>query len=165
MICVGSSMATPFAPGRHRHGSAPGNGPSAAKGHRGLLAVSTLAAISMVLMIVWHNADLRSDLADAVKAERFCAAARARRTRRATAGPAPARRTEALRQCRVAVANSDWPMPPVDLEKALTTIGSDNRLSSIKEPALALLKRVENELQVDADRCVASPPSVVRRLA
>ena len=53
---------------------------------------------------------------------------------------------------RVAVANSDWPSARVDLEKALTTIGSDNRLSSIKEPALALLKRVENELQVDADR-------------
>ena len=53
---------------------------------------------------------------------------------------------------RVAVAASDWPSARLDLEKALTTIGSEARLEDLKEPAQALLKQVEQELRVEADR-------------
>ncbi len=53
---------------------------------------------------------------------------------------------------RVAAAAGDWPRARVDLEKALTTIGGDSRLASLKEPAVALLKRAEQELRIEADR-------------
>ena len=53
---------------------------------------------------------------------------------------------------RVAVAASDWSSARLDLEKALTTIGSEAPLEDLKEPAQALLQQVEQELRVEADR-------------
>ena len=52
----------------------------------------------------------------------------------------------------MAVAAGDWAGARVDLEKTLTTVGGDARLASLKDPAVALLGRVEQELRVEADR-------------
>ena len=53
---------------------------------------------------------------------------------------------------RVSAAASDWPSARLHLEKALTTLGGEARVQALKEPAQALLKRVEQELRVEADR-------------
>ena len=53
---------------------------------------------------------------------------------------------------RVAVAASDWSSARLHLEKALTTIGSEARVEDLREPAQTLLKQVEQELRVEADR-------------
>ena len=53
---------------------------------------------------------------------------------------------------RVAVAAGDWSNARLDLEKALTTIGDGPQLESLKGPAQALLKQVEQELRAEADR-------------
>ncbi len=60
---------------------------------------------------------------------------------------------------RVAVAASDWSNARLDLEKALTTIGGETRVEDVKEPAQALLKQVEQELRVEADRRSLRPAS------
>ena len=53
---------------------------------------------------------------------------------------------------RVAVAASDWSNARLDLEKALTTLGGEAPFENLREPAQALLKQVEQELRVEADR-------------
>ncbi len=50
------------------------------------------------------------------------------------------------------MAAGDWSNARLDLEKALTTIGNEPRLNTLKEPAEALLKQVEEHLRVEADR-------------
>ena len=117
-----------------------------------LLGVITLAIAGGVLFVVWHNVSLRGKLDVALAEER-----RARQ-----------REMEALREqhlartlnegqklfdsARVAAAASDWSSARVDLEKSLTTIGSEARFDALREPALALLARVQKELRVEADR-------------
>jgi eukaryotic-like serine/threonine-protein kinase len=117
-----------------------------------LVALSTLAALCIVLLIVWHNVSLQGKLDVAIERER-----------RARNSEMDARREIHLTQlqqesqklydsARVAVAASDWATARLDLEKALTTIGSEARLDAVREPAEALLKRVTHELRVEADR-------------
>jgi eukaryotic-like serine/threonine-protein kinase len=117
-----------------------------------LLAVSTLAAIAMVLLIVWHNITLRSELGVALSEERQ---ARQREQEAREEQRLALLQQEAQKlfdSARLAVAAADWPRARVDLEKTLTTVGGNARLSSLEEPALALLKRVEDELRVESDR-------------
>jgi tetratricopeptide (TPR) repeat protein len=117
-----------------------------------LLAVSALAIMSMVLFIVWHNVSLRGKLDIAVAQERR---ARQRELDAVAANHLTLVRQEAQKlfdSARVAVAASDWSNARLDLEKTLTTIGTDERLDPLKQSALALLKQAEHELRVEADR-------------
>ena len=93
-----------------------------------LLGVSTLAVVGMVLFIVWHNVSLRGQLDVASGGRTPGPAAGARRGRGAAAVAGPSRRG---RSCST-VPGSPWP-PAIgrvrgsNLEKALTTIGSEAR--------------------------------------
>ena len=106
----------------------------------------------MVLFIVWHNVSLRGKLDVALAEER--------RARQREHDAVEEQRLSLVQQegqklfdsARVAVAASDWSSARLDLEKALTTIGSEARLEDLREPAQALLKQVEQELRVEADR-------------
>jgi tetratricopeptide (TPR) repeat protein len=117
-----------------------------------LLAVSTVAALGMVFGIVWHNVNLQSELDVALKKER--------QARQRELDAREEQRLALIQQegqklfdsARVAAAAGDWAAARVDLEKTLTTIGSNGRLESLKDPALTLLKRVEQELRVETDR-------------
>jgi len=117
-----------------------------------LLAVSMLAVLSMVLFVVWHNLSLRGKLDVAIAEER--------RARQRELDALEKNRLALLQQegqklfdsARIAVAASDWASARLDLEKALTTIGSEARLETLREPAQSLLKQVEQELHVEADR-------------
>ncbi len=117
-----------------------------------LLGVSTLLVLGMVLFIVWHNVSLRGKLDVALAEER--------RARQREYDAVEEQRLSLVRQegrklfdsARVAVASSDWSSARLHLEKALTTIGSEARAEDLREPAQTLLKQVEQELRVDADR-------------
>ena len=50
------------------------------------------------------------------------------------------------------MAAGDWSNARLDLEKALTTLGDEASFEKLRGPAHALLKRVEQELRVEADR-------------
>ncbi len=117
-----------------------------------LMAVSTMAVLSMVLFVVWHNVSLRTRLDIALAHER---AARQREEdaieeRRLSLVQQEARKL--YDSARIATAASDWTNARVQLEKALTTIGDEPRLETLKEPARELLQRVEHELGVEEDR-------------
>jgi serine/threonine protein kinase/Tfp pilus assembly protein PilF len=117
-----------------------------------LMGVCAMAAIGTVLFIAWHNVSLRGRLDVALAKER--------RARQREQDAIAEQRLSLLQQeaqklfdsARVSVAASDWPSARLHLEKALTTIGSEARVVDLKEPAQALLKRVEKELRVEADR-------------
>ena len=117
-----------------------------------LMAVSMLAAVSMVMFILWHNVSLRGKLDVAITQERR---ARQRETDALAANHLTLVQQEAQKlfdSARVAVAASDWPNARLHLEKALTTIGSDSRLEGLQQAARTLLQQVEQELRVEADR-------------
>ncbi len=117
-----------------------------------LCAVIAVAAVGGVLFVVWHNVSLRGKLDLAIAAER--------RSKQREIDALEARRLTLVQQegqklfdsARVAAAASDWSTARLDLEKALSIIRSETHLDSLKESALALLKQVENELRVEADR-------------
>jgi serine/threonine protein kinase/tetratricopeptide (TPR) repeat protein len=117
-----------------------------------LLGVSTLAILSMVLLIVWHNASLRGKLDVALAEERGAKKREldALEDRRLTLVEQEGQKL--FDGARVAAAAGDWPGARLNLEKALTTIGGEARLKSLKDPAEALLKQVEQELRLEADR-------------
>ncbi len=117
-----------------------------------LLAVIPLALASIVLFVFWHNVSLRGQLDVALVKER--------RARQGELDALQEHRLSLVRQegqrlfdsARVAVAAGDWSSARLDLEKALTTIGDGPRLEKLKEPARSLLKQVEQELRIEADR-------------
>jgi eukaryotic-like serine/threonine-protein kinase len=117
-----------------------------------LLAIIPLAFASIVLFVFWHNVSLRGQLDVALREER--------QARQREQDALQEHRLSLVRQegqklfdsARVAVAARDWSNARLDLEKALTTIGDGSRLQELKEPARALLKQVEQELGVEADR-------------
>jgi serine/threonine protein kinase/tetratricopeptide (TPR) repeat protein len=117
-----------------------------------LLAVSTLAVLSMVLFIAWHNVSLRGKLDIAISQER--------RARQREANAQAKSRLAILQQegqklydsARVSVAASDWTAARLDLEKALLTLGAEAGLESVREPAAALLSKAKEELRVEAAR-------------
>ena len=120
--------------------------------HHGAIGVCTLAVVSMVLIIAWHNVSLRGQLDVALAEERLL------RGREQEA--VEERRLSLVRQegqklfdgARVAVAAGDWPQARLQLEKALTTIGSEAPLESLKASAQTLLEQVEQELRAEANR-------------
>jgi serine/threonine protein kinase/predicted Zn-dependent protease len=117
-----------------------------------LLGVSALAVVSMVLLIVWHNASLRGQLDEARAEERLArqreqeALERHRLSRLQNLGQ------HLLADARLAAAARDWPGARLHLTKALAAIGGEARLRTVKASAQALLKRVEQELRALADR-------------
>jgi serine/threonine protein kinase/tetratricopeptide (TPR) repeat protein len=117
-----------------------------------LMAVCVLATVGAGLFIVWHNVSLRGRLDVALADERLArqreldALERQRLTLIQTEG------RKLYDSARLAVAANDWTTARLDLEKALATIGTERRLRDVREPAEALLKQVEHELGVEADR-------------
>jgi serine/threonine protein kinase/predicted Zn-dependent protease len=117
-----------------------------------LLAVSAMAVLSMIGLVVWHNVSLRGKLDVALAEER--------RARQREIDALAERRLTLLQQegqrlfdgARLTVAASDWSAARLDLAKALTTIGNEPRLKSLKDSAESLLGHVEQELRVEADR-------------
>jgi serine/threonine protein kinase/tetratricopeptide (TPR) repeat protein len=117
-----------------------------------LLAVSTLAVVSMVLFIVWHNVSLRGKLVVAIGEER--------RARQGELDALAKNRLAVLQQegqklydsARVAMAAGDWSAARLDLEKVLVAIGGEAGLESVKRPAEALLNKVNLELSAVAAR-------------
>ncbi len=121
-----------------------------------LLGVSLLAIAGSVLFIAWHNVSLRGKLDVALAQER-----RARQREQEVINEQQLSRVGQEGQklydsARVAVAAGDWSSARVNLEKALATIGGETHLDNVKEPALVLLKQVEQELRVEADRRASS---------
>jgi eukaryotic-like serine/threonine-protein kinase len=117
-----------------------------------LIGLSALLVLGAVLGVVWHNVSLRGKLDLALTRER--------RARQREQDALEEHRLSLVRQeggklfdsARVAAAARDWPSARLNLEKALTTVGNDARLETVKEPAQTLLKQVEHELRVEADR-------------
>jgi eukaryotic-like serine/threonine-protein kinase len=117
-----------------------------------LLSVVPLAFVSVVLFVFWHNVSLRGQLNVALAEER--------RARQREMDAHHAQHVSLVEQegqklfdsARVAVAASDWSNARLDLEKALTTLGGEAPFEKLREPAQALLKQVEQELRVEADR-------------
>jgi eukaryotic-like serine/threonine-protein kinase len=117
-----------------------------------LLALIPLAVTSVVLFVLWHNVSLRGQLARALAEERN---ARQREQDVRLENHQSLVRQEGQKlfdSARVAVAASDWSSARLDLEKALTTLGSEASFEKLRAPAQALLKHVEQELRVEADR-------------
>ncbi len=120
-----------------------------------LIGVCALAVVGMVLFIAWHNVSLRGQLDVALAEERLLRA----REQEAV----EERRLSLVRQegqklfdgARVAVAAGDWPQARLQLEKALTTIGGEAPLESLKASAQTLLEQVEQELRGEANRKAA----------
>jgi serine/threonine protein kinase/tetratricopeptide (TPR) repeat protein len=117
-----------------------------------LLGVSVAAVVAMVLFIVWHNVSLRGQLDQARAEERLAR----EREQKALEGQRLSRAQnegqKLLDAARLAVAARDWPNARLHLTKALATIGTEPGLEALKEPAQALLKQVEEQLRVEADR-------------
>jgi len=67
-----------------------------------------------------------------------------------------------LRDAHVAAAGRQWANARLHLTKALATLGAEPQLKSLKKPAQVLLKQVEHELRIEAER-QASPESHARR--
>ena len=117
-----------------------------------LAGVIALGALSAVLFVVWHNGVLQTKLDVALNEER--------QARQREMDAREEQRLALLQQegqklfdsARLGVAARDWARARVDLEKALATIGGNPRLGSLKESAVALLRQVEQELRVEADR-------------
>ena len=117
-----------------------------------LMGVCVTAVAGAVLLIGWHTVSLRREL-DRARLEE-------RQARKREQDAVEERRLTLVREegqklfdsARVAVAASDWANARLHLEKALTTIGDDTRLESLKDPAQALLKRAERELSIEAGR-------------
>jgi serine/threonine protein kinase/tetratricopeptide (TPR) repeat protein len=117
-----------------------------------LLGVSALAALGMLMFIVWHNVSLRAQLDEARADERL---ARQREQEALEDQRLERARNEGERlldHARLAVAARDWPGARLQLNRALATIGSEPRLAALNAPAQTLLKQVEEELRSANDR-------------
>jgi tetratricopeptide (TPR) repeat protein len=117
-----------------------------------LLAVCATAVLGAVLFIAWHNVSLRRRLDVALADERLARQREQNALEQHRLSLVEQEGRKLFDSARVAVAASDWTNARLLLEKSLTTMGSEGRLEALKEPARALLKRVEQELRVEADR-------------
>jgi tetratricopeptide (TPR) repeat protein len=117
-----------------------------------LLGVSAAAVVAVVLLIAWHNVSLRGQLDQARADERQ---ARQREQEEREGRRLSRLQNEAQKlfdEARVAAAAGDWQGAHLHLTNALAAIGEEPGLDEVKEPARALLKQVEHELRVEADR-------------
>jgi serine/threonine protein kinase/tetratricopeptide (TPR) repeat protein len=117
-----------------------------------LMGVSAAAVLGMVLFIVWHNVSLRGQLDVAIAQERRARQRELEAVEQNHLALVQQEGQKLFDSARLAVAARDWLKARLDLEKALSTIGSEARLKTIRDPANALLKQVEQELRVEADR-------------
>jgi eukaryotic-like serine/threonine-protein kinase len=117
-----------------------------------LVAVIALAIAGGVLFVFWHNVSLRGQLDRALAEERKARQSEQDARQENHLSLVRHEGEKLFDSARVAAAAHDWSNARLDLEKALTTIGNEPRLLELKEPAQALLKHVEQELRVDADR-------------
>ena len=117
-----------------------------------LMAVIPLAFVSIVLFVAWHNVSLRGQLDVALMEERRARQREMDALREQRASNVRQEGQKLFDSARLAVAASDWSSARLDLEKALTTLGGEASFEKLREPAQALLQKVENELRVEADR-------------
>jgi serine/threonine protein kinase/tetratricopeptide (TPR) repeat protein len=117
-----------------------------------LLGVILAAIVSVVLLVVWHYVSLQDELIQARTDEREAH----RREQEALEGQrlsrVEAEGKQLLHDAQLAVAARDWSSARLQLTKALATIGAEPQLQQLRPPAQALLKQVEQELRVEADR-------------
>jgi eukaryotic-like serine/threonine-protein kinase len=117
-----------------------------------LLAVIPLAITGIVLFVFWHNVSLRSRLAVALADERRARQRELDAVQEHHRSLVGQEGQKLFDSARVAVAASDWSNARLGLEKALTTLGGEASFEKLRSPAQALLKQVEQELRVEADR-------------
>jgi tetratricopeptide (TPR) repeat protein len=117
-----------------------------------LLALAAAAVVGILLFIVWHNVTLRGQLEQARAEERLARRREQEALEARRLGRAEQEGHKLLDDARIAVAARDWPGARLHLTNALATIGNEERLASLKEPAELLLKQVEAELRLDAER-------------
>jgi tetratricopeptide (TPR) repeat protein len=117
-----------------------------------LMGVCAMAVLGTVLFIAWHSVSLRRQLDVALKDERLARQREQNALEEQRLSLVQQEGRKLFDSARVAVAAGDWTNARLDLEKSLTTIGSEGRLEALKEPARALLKQVEEELHVEAVR-------------
>jgi serine/threonine protein kinase/tetratricopeptide (TPR) repeat protein len=117
-----------------------------------LLGVSAAAVVAVVLLIAWHNVSLRGQLDRARAEERLARQREQEALEGQRLSRAQSEGQKLLDDARLAVAARDWPNARLHLTKALATIGTEPALEHLKDPAEALLKQVEQELQAEADR-------------
>lgn len=120
-----------------------------------LVAVINLAALAMVLLIIWHNASLKGQLEQARADERE---ARQREQDALAAERRAALEAETkqlLHSAKVADENRDWPNARLHLTKALATIANEERLESLRAEAETLLAGVEEHLREQNDLAAA----------
>jgi serine/threonine protein kinase/tetratricopeptide (TPR) repeat protein len=118
----------------------------------GLMAVSSLAVLGLVLLIVWHNVSLQGKLNDALDQERRARQREQHALEQQRLGLVRQEGRKLFDSARVAVAAKDWTTARLHLVKDLATIGSEARVQDLKEPAQALLAQVEQELRIEDDR-------------
>jgi eukaryotic-like serine/threonine-protein kinase len=117
-----------------------------------LLALIPLTFASIVLFVLWHNVALRGQLAKALADERTARQSEQDAHQENQRSLVRQEGQKLFDSARVAVAASDWPSARLDLEKALTTLGNEASFEKLTGPAQALLKQVEQELRIEADR-------------
>ena len=117
-----------------------------------LLAVIPMAITGIVLFVFWHNVSLRSRLAVALADERRARQRELDAVQEHHRSLVGQEGQKLFDSARVAVAASDWSNARLGLEKALTTLGGEASFEKLRDPAQALLKQVEQELRVEADR-------------
>jgi eukaryotic-like serine/threonine-protein kinase len=117
-----------------------------------LLGVTAMAILGGGLFVVWHNVSLRGKLDVALTQERHARQRELDARREKELAVLLQEGQRLFDSARLAVAAGDWAAARLDLEKTLATIGNEASLDSVKEPALALLKQVENELRIESDR-------------
>ena len=120
-----------------------------------LMGVCALTVVSMVLFIAWHNVDLQSRLNKALKEERVLRGREQADREKLRLSLVREEGRKLFDSARLGVASSDWPQARVQLAKALTTIGEEPSLRTLKESAQTLLKQVERELRLEANRKAA----------
>ena len=84
----------------------------------------------MVLFVVWHNVSLRGKLDVASRKSGGRDSVSSTRSRSSRLALLQQEGQKLFDSARVAVAAGDWPTARVDLEKLVTTIGSETRLGN-----------------------------------
>ncbi len=112
-----------------------------------LMGVSVVAALSMVLMVIWHNVSLSERLDEALADERKAQQRADSATEEQRLFRVQNEGQKLFDSARVAAAAGNWPNARLELTKALTIIRRESQLDTLKKPAEELLAKVEQELQ------------------
>ena len=101
--------------------------------------------MSLVLLIVWHNASLRGQLIQAREEERLARQGEQEAVEAERLSRLQAEGQKLFHDAEVAVAARDWPNARLHLTKALATFSAEERFKSLKDSAQTLLKDVEKK--------------------